>query len=208
MTAEEFWNWFAENREKYEAIHTDDLDSKDYLIENFLETLHEYCEGLFFKIGGYPGKKMELIITAEGNPEYFEKVEELVGSAPILEGWIVVAFKPPMEGDFIIEYEGLELDSSEMYFLPLQNQENPDLIGIILAIPEYDPDDKERFLGAAYQMLDTIIGEKSTTEDIYYLDIDDIPENPQEEGYLQLSELRRYIDWHKDGIVPFQFSLN
>jgi hypothetical protein len=208
MKAEEFWNWFIENKEKYEAIHINDTQSKQDLIGDFLETLHSYCEGLFFKMGGQPGQKMELIITAEGNQEYFEKVEELVSSAPDLDDWIIVAFKPPMDGDFIIEYEGLELDSSEIYFLPLQNQEKPELIGIILAVPGYEPDDKERFIGAAYQLLDTLIGEKSTTEDIYYLDLDTVPENPKEEGYLHLSELRRYIDWHKDGIVPFQFSLN
>jgi len=208
MTAEEFWNWFEEHNQKYYTLYDESPENKDFLIELFLEKLQEFSDGLYFKIGGYPGEMQDLIITAEGNLDYFEKVQELVDAAPKMDQWNIIAFKPALEGDYIVEYEGLEIDSSELWFLPMQHHENHKLFGLIVAIPDFEPDDRDRYLGAVYQMLDTLIGERATTEDVHYLDLTNLPENPEQEGYIRLSELKRYMEWHKDGLVPFQFSLN
>lgn len=208
MSAEEFWNWFKENEENYFSFHQQNEVTKEILIEHFLDKLHAFCDGLYFKMGGFPGEKQQLIITAEGDIDYFEKVEELVSAAPKFKDWDIIPFKPALEGEFIVEYEGIELDSSELWFLPMQNHEDPKQFGLILGIPNFDPEERDRYLGAAYQLLDTLIGEKTTTEDIHFLDLDLLPENPEEDGYLNVSELKRYIDWHKDGIVPFNFSVN
>lgn len=208
MSAEEFWNWFKKNEEKYVALYEENDETRDFLADLFLEKLQEFSQGLYFKIGGFPGERQQLIITAEGNRDYFDKVEELVSAAPPLRNWEIIPFKPALEGDFIVEYEGIEIDSSEMWFLPLQNNDNPKLFGLILGIPHYDPEERDRYLGAVYQLLDTLIGERTTTEDIHFMDLDILPDDPEADGYMRLSELKRYIDWHKDGIVPFNFSVN
>ena len=50
--------------------------------------------------------------------------------------------------------------------------------------------------------------ERRVADDVHFLDLTILPESPEIDGYMRLSELKRYLEWHKDGLVPFNFSLN
>jgi hypothetical protein len=123
MNKEEiFWNWFKTNNSKYFYLNQiKDLVEKEKLLDQFLKQLHNYCDKLYFEIGGFPNQPQELIISAEGNKNYFDKVEALVKVAPKINDWQIIAFKPPMGVDFITEYGGVKLNVHEIWFLPLEN---------------------------------------------------------------------------------------
>lgn len=208
MNAIGFWEWFTEKQEQYFAIDKVSISEKELLMESLQDKLHEFSEGLFANIGTVHHNKRELIITAESNIDYFEKVEELVSASPILNHWNVIAFKPAVQGDFVIEFDGLELDSRELWFLPMQHKQNKKLFGLTIGIPGFDAENREHYLNAIYQLLDLMLGEKTVTTEIHYLDICELSSEPEEEGFMRISELKRYMEWHKDGIVPYSFSLN
>ena len=94
LFATEFWNWFKENNTKFLNLNAPGLscEGREELLEEFLEQLNQYCEGLYFEIGGKHGETQELIITAEGDTEYFHKVDELITAAPAIDNWIYTAF--------------------------------------------------------------------------------------------------------------------
>lgn len=158
-----------------------------------MEHLHCFCDQLFFLTGGNQDGKMDLIITAEGNEEYFFLVESLVREAPSLENWNIIAFKQPT-GKSIIGYKDIELNSEEIYFDPLENKASSQ-IGLRLYVNNYDSDSKSDFLNAAYWMLDSILGEKSVALDIGYVDVADLSSVPDPEVFIKLSRLPNYIEW-------------
>jgi len=124
-----FWQWFEKHQTEYLHLGNIDKQQKELLLDQFLKQLRNYCSHLYFQIGGNPSKeRRELVISAEGNIEYFDAVEKLVGAAPKMNNWQVIAFKQPMGTDFVTDYEGLVLDPKKMWFLPLNNEQNPNKI--------------------------------------------------------------------------------
>src|SRR5690348_5057588 len=119
ITAKEFWSWIKKNNAKYFFLdQVGDKEVMEKLLDEFLQQLHQYSDKLFFEIGGHPDETQELFITAEGNAEYFHKVTELVGQAPSLKDWSIIAFKQPKEPGFTIHHNNVKLDPKEMWFSP------------------------------------------------------------------------------------------
>lgn len=196
--AKNFWNWFSENNKAYLFLNEIENEVKEELLQNLMENLHSYCDKLYFEIGGFPGGDQELIITAEGNPDYFEHVEILIAEAPEIPNWSFIAFIPPREIDFEMDYEGVVLKPAEMWFLPLENSKDPHSIGIRVCTMNYEViKDHEGLNAAVYKSLDTILGEKSFALDIDYLDINQLPDEPEQMGMIPLSQLPGYVEWKK-----------
>jgi len=195
-----FWNWFKQNNKSYSFINQVDPQVKENLLKDFSEELHKYCDKLYFEIGGDPEECQELIITAEGNKEYFNQVEHLVNTAPKIDKWTIQAFIPPRDIHFKINYEGLVLNPEEMWFMPLENKDNPSAIGISICLTNYElVKDHDFFQSAMYKILDVLLGEKSAATDIEYLRFAQLPDDPEEDGMIELAELLSYIQWKKNG---------
>lgn len=192
-----FWDRFKENNQSYLFLDLIEEDLKEDLLNDLLESLHKYCDKLFFEIGGHPDEDRELIITAEGNKDYFDKAEELIHAAPSIEGWIFIALIPPRCEHFKGRWDDLELDTEDIRFLPLSNKKNSDL-GIRLLLGNYDSiKDNEVLMPLLYKMLDTIVGERSFALDIHYVDTGSFPDNEEEDELLPIIDLPKYIVWHK-----------
>ena len=52
------------------SLNEIDEDEKDQLLEDLQGHLHEYCDQLYFQVGGNSGEEQELIITAEGDKDF------------------------------------------------------------------------------------------------------------------------------------------
>jgi hypothetical protein len=196
----QFWNWFKDNNSAYLFLNQiEDESEKQRLLDNLMKRLHQYCDKLYFQIGGHPDDDQELIITAEGNSDYFKLVEDLVSLAPTVPNWKFIALlQPDISKDFHINYEGIVLASNQIYFLPLDHEDSPSLIGLRICIKNYESLKDNKWLQpTVYKIIDTIVGEKAFALDIDYIEIDELPEEPKEEGMFELSGLPSYLEWHK-----------
>ncbi len=193
----QFWNWFAANNKAYTFLEDVDEEMKESLLNGLVEQLHEYCENLYFEIGGMPGEDVELIITAEGDTDYFDKVEELISNAPSISGWQLIAFKPAMPDDFVSSWDDLELNTEDMWFRPIKNNSTTKL-EITIYLKNYDLiKDNEILDPLIFKMLDTILGEKSFAKDIGSVDFDLQPDEPGENGLYPIIQLPEYIKKYK-----------
>ncbi|HEY4328040.1 MAG TPA: hypothetical protein VGN20_28910 [Mucilaginibacter sp.] len=193
-----FWNWFEKSNKSYLSLDDANEDIKEQLLQDIEDQLHEYCDQLWFEIGGMPGEEQELIITAEGDVNFFGQVEALINSAPTIEKWKFIAFIQPQECNNTIDFEGIELKRDDLWFMPLQSASNPKSIGIKVCTADYEAVQENKwFKNAVYKMLDTVLGEKSVAIDINHVDYGKLPEKPEEHGMIELAELPAYVKWKK-----------
>lgn len=196
-SASAFWKWFEANNSAYSFINEVEPAVKEALLDELLYNLHIYCNKLYFEIGG----NQELIITAEGNITYFESVIDLISSAPKINDWTFIAFIPARDVEYDINYEDVNLVSKEIWFEPLEHPDKPDAIGIKLYTANYELIKDSKFLDAAINKLaESMIGEKLFALHIDYVGIDQLPDNPEEENLLRLSELSKYVAWKTKAI--------
>jgi hypothetical protein len=195
-----FWNWFKANNASYIALNNTELtiDEKEIRLDELLKRLHIYCNKLFFEIGGIAGEKQELIITAEGNTNYFDDVEKLIEGAPQIENWTLTALLQPRDLDYTSNFEDVELKPFEMWFLPLNSKSQPKSIGIKVCLPNYESVKDSKWLKAAvYKVLDTALGEKVFALDITHIEIGSLPELPENHGMIELKDISMFIKWKK-----------
>ncbi|GAA0894544.1 hypothetical protein GCM10009122_42250 [Fulvivirga kasyanovii] len=198
LSPEDFWNWFSKNKNQFFFLNQiDNPLERERLLDIFLIQLHSYCNHLYFKIGGHPDETQDLIITAEGDSRYFNKVEELVKHAPKFKDWNILVFKPPKGTDFNTTYKGITLNPNKLWFLPLENKKQPSQIGIKVCIEGYKASLQEDFLTASYLVLDEMLGEKSSALDIHHVEVGPLPNNPEDNGLIEFIELADYIKWKK-----------
>lgn len=191
LSPSNFWHWF---RGFSGRLPTDDIP--DALQNELLSQLHRYDSRLYFLMATSSTPK-ELIITADGDVEAFQAADALVDEAIDMEGWKFFALKPPMGFDFRFQDGPIDLDVSQLWFMPLKSRENPAALGVQIGFPDADFVLDNQSVDAAYTILETAIGERSVANDIAHVTVDDLPKSPEENGYLELPRLPEFIAFYK-----------
>ena len=195
-----FWNHFKKNNFVFLLLNEIQKNELKIHFDKLIEILHNYNKDLDIII---KNKKTnaELIITANGNPYLFKEVELLVHHAPVLERWKIIAFLQPETNlnkyengtDKPLEYYGITLRISEMYFIRLTNIEKPTDLGIKVLLKNYIVHkDNPRLREAVYVHIEHLIGEKSFANDIAFIEIGQLVVNQEE--LIELYNLKSYID--------------
>ncbi len=191
-----FWNWFSDNNERLTMLG--DLDEKEQqsLLEELQEQLDAYCEGLTYEMGEPTPSGRTLTFSAEGDMDLFRYVVELVDNAPDLDWWEFVAFKQPKGTDLKVTFDKYHFETKKMYFMQLESEEEPDILGIRVALPNPVADDDDQLVGV-YVTLEALIGEFDCATLIGYLDTCDVPDEPFKAGFRPLDDLPEFIEWFK-----------
>jgi hypothetical protein len=189
-----FWNWFGDHHDKYRSV--DRAEDGEELLSRFLEELHRYDEDLYFEVSEpLEDGSNELIITAEGLRKKFPAVKALVDAAPKFQKWKVIAFKPALGFDFIHEYGDLKIDPKKLWFLPLTAKSDPSILGLRVGLDGLEESTEEKIKNSIWIILDTGLGEEVCAERIRHLEVATLPEKPEDEGFMEMSELPDYLAW-------------
>ena len=198
--SKEFWDWFEKNHERYSnfnEIYEMKAEESVELLDAITKELKKFSEGLFVEVFATADKK-ELIITAQGNKEFFADAFELVQNAPIIGLWKFIATKPAIGLDFNFQMADVTISPDEILFMPLEADEYPDDIAIRLYHKDYTTEEgatRNAVIVGLYAALNMFLGEAATTLDLDYIDFDDIP-HPKEQTF-PFSELKGYIEYKK-----------
>jgi hypothetical protein len=202
-TITNFWNYFQQNNFVFLLLNEIPKEELKTHFAKLIAMLHQYNKGLDLIIKNKKSKA-ELIITANGNPYLFKEVELLVHHAPIVERWEITAFlqaetnmtKYENGTDKPLEYYGITLRISEMYFIPLENPNKPTDLGIKVLLKNYIVHkDNPRLREAVYTHIEHLIGEKSFANDLSFIEIDQLKnEDLEDDSLLELYNLKFFID--------------
>ncbi|GEC80084.1 hypothetical protein [Flavobacterium aquatile] len=197
-----FWNHFRQNNFVFLLLNEIPKDELKVHFNKLIYLLHQYNKDLDLIIKN-KSKDAELIITANGNPYLFKEVELLVHYAPVIERWKIISFLQPETNlikykncvDKPLEYYGVILKISEMYFEPLKIQNKPLELGIRVyvknqIVSNYNP----RLREAVYIHLEHVLGEKSFANHISLIDIAQIPNDYDKLKLIELYNIAVYIE--------------
>lgn len=191
-----FWQWFSDNNEDLTMLA--DLDDKrqKQLLDALQAQLEEYCEGLTFEMGEPTPSGRTLTFSAEGDIDLFEYLVALTDNAPDLDWWEFVPFKQPKGTDLKVTFDKYHFETKKMYFMQLESEEEPDILGVRVALPDPVKDDDDQLVGV-YVTLEALIGEFDCSTLIGYLDTCPIPAEPFKEGFRPLDDFPDFIEWFK-----------
>lgn len=184
----EFWSSFQKNSEALSRIETAD----DPVYDELLEKLQQIDAGLFFEFSVQP-EQCELLITAEGDQNLFACVDDIVAAAPKVRGWKIFALKPKLGFPKTVEWEGFEIAIADVVFDPLANAEGD--LGLRILVPGLNEEDIDNAHNALLRAIDHGLGEREFAESIQHTEVAAL-EGPASE-YIPLSDLERYVQWHK-----------
>lgn len=193
---EKFWQWFANNNEQLTMLGELDEKGQQQLLDEMQRHLEEYCEGLSFEMGEPTPSGRTLTFSAEGDMDLFRYVVELTENAPDLDWWEFVAFKQPKGKDLKVTFDKYHFETKKMYFMQLESEEEPDILGVRVALPNPVKDDDDQLVGV-YVTLEAMIGEFDCSTLVGYLDTCPIPDNPAKEGFRPMDDFPEFVEWFK-----------
>ena len=154
MTADlQFWNWFTNHEPELFSFDPADKNRRELLFDAVLGELQKVHPDLCFEFGP-PDAKRIFVISAGGLKAAFPAVVSLARTAPRLERWEIIPFRPRREAH-TIEIQGKRVEPRDVSFTLLDNGKNA---GIDLFIPGYREHDMA-LKQIGYLFLDEALGE-------------------------------------------------
>ncbi len=71
------------------------------------------------------------------------------------------------------------------------------MVGLQVCFPDYSEEERDIFINGTYIAIDTLIGEKSTSLDINYLEVVKTPINIIDHDFRFLEDIKEYIEAKK-----------
>jgi Family of unknown function (DUF695) len=205
---EAFWKWFIENEKKFKAV-IDDPDKAHLFLNNLVAQMKPYNPWLKTLAGPYGDGRFELIITADGDIALFCKVDELVKAAPLVEGWLITAHKPPIGSDSIqINMYGYVFGAENIKFYPVNDTNYPDEISIVLVHPDYKEDDHDHFETGSLIYLQNTLGELNTSTLIDSVEVKGISSAGENIDLIPISKLKDYLTWREKEFIEKYATMN
>ena len=198
-----FWNWFQDNNQTIKNLINETPKNQKHISFWINKNLNYYCKEIDFMIV-FPkngNTKSELIITANGNPEYFGQVIDLVDNAPQLKNWKFTAFIQPTDKiDELINgldepyiFHEITLKASELKFITLEYNENTNKLDIRIFLKNTTLHCNTKTLKQAiFIILQDLLGEKSLYRNINLIHLAQLPD--YEDGLIYLFDLQLYLD--------------
>ncbi len=191
-----FWEWFEANNERLTMLSEYPADEKEKILAELQAELTKYCQGLTYEIREQTKNGRQLVFSAEGDVELFRYVVELVENAPDLDWWEFIPFKQPYGKDLKVHFGKYLYETKKMYFQQLESVEEPDILGIRVAVDGVVAEDDD-FLVGVYVTLEAMVGEFDCATLMGYLDVCPVPAEPAKEGFKPLLDFPDFIEWFK-----------
>jgi|GEM_PF-898547 len=182
----QFWTWFAANAGRLLTFKGRNAP----VLRELSEELAKVANGLTYELSVGETVEHEFIVSADGHLERFSDVIRLVGAAPSIPGWRVIAFRQPKDTRFVVSVGKQKLAADDIWF---RTQPHGDRLDLILYIKRLAQRDQDFIQAAVFFALDSALGEYDVETKIGVLDIQDAPKNARQMGLKSFHELSRVV---------------
>jgi hypothetical protein len=181
-----FWIWFQSHAAWRLRLEEDDPQQAD-ILDDLQRHLDAVSRGLTFEIGGGPeGEDLWFAISADGRPELFRAVRELVEGAPRIPGLRILAFRQRKDVLYDVHLGDIHLAPARTWF---RAEPAGDRLRLTLFIEGLTPETRPGLEGAARLVLEDALGEQDAHLRIASLAVRPAPEDPEREGLRPLRDL-------------------
>ena len=197
---EDFWIWFEKNEKIFfNAVKQHRNIEKDFFDKLSLK-LNELKDGFFYLTGMYNDNTVELVLTADGAVKNIVFVEELVNSAPKIEGWKFTALKPALDSkDVGIEMAGYKFNTEKLSFYSNEHAEYPDEIDITVVHKDLNEENKKTITSGTFIFLDNYLGELDFVTTIDNLKV--IAKEEAQKELISVDKLKAYLTWRQKEFI-------
>ena len=160
---QEFWRWFQKNETNLFNFET----NQEVVFDHLGAQMRKIQESLTFEFGPVTNGKREFVISADGIKIAFPAVERLYASAPKLDRWIFIKFRPrrtPMD----IEYSGVKAKVDDVYCTVEPDRGKA---GITVFFRGYEAEQDKIYKGIAFLMLDQALGEYDVETKVGFIEV-------------------------------------
>ncbi len=182
---QKFWNWFEKNQQMLFDFEND----REGIFDKLAIQMHKIDDNLTFELGPVIDNQREFVISADGIIKSFPSVEKLYESAPDLDKWKFIKFRPrrkPMG----IQLNGMEIKPESV---KCQLFKDDDRVGLMLFFKNYKNDESNTFERIGYLLLDQALGEYDVETKVGFIEFAS-QESEYYKNAFSLSELVTRFD--------------
>jgi hypothetical protein len=200
----DFWIWFQKNEKGFYNVVKNYKNIESGFFAKLSSKLGEIKDGYFYLAGMFDDNTVELVLTADGSIKNIVFVEELVASAPNIDGWKFTALKQALEiEDVFIEMAGLKFNSENLYFYSNDLPNYPEEIDISVIHSAMNEDNRREIINGTYIFLDNYLGELNFVNHIDNLQI--ISRSEAQKELVPIAKLKDFLMWRqKEFIEKYQ----
>lgn len=199
-TTEDFWNWFQNNAKTFFKVVNDKENIEKVFFDKLSPKLNQLNDELFFLAGMFDDQTAELVITPEGSIKNIAFVEDLVASAPKIDGWKFTALKPALDiTDVGIEMAGYKFGQDNMSFYSNELSEYPDEIDITVVHNDLNAENKTAIINGTYIFMDNYIGELNFVTTIDNLTV--IGKDEINKDLVPMAKLKDFLIWRQKEFI-------
>jgi len=196
----DFWDWFLKHEKEFFKVVQNGENIDQSFFKKLSPKLDEIHEEIYFLAGMFDEHTAELILTPDGAIRKIFLVEELVDSAPEINGWKFTALKPATNiEDFSIDYDGTEFSTENLKFYPNIHKDYPDEIDLTIVYDDFDEDKKGIQTNGIYIFLDNFLGELHSITLIDSLKV--VGKKDISEEVIPIEKLKDYLIWREKEFV-------
>ncbi len=150
-------------------------------------------DGLSFEYGKAEDGIYEFTVSAEGMRENIPGVLAAVESAPEIEGWRLIAFRPrnPRFPTLAVRMGDAYVEPDNVWYRIVEAGERVDLV---VAIEGLAAENKGSMGQAVFILLDQALGEYDVMTKLRYVDFEALPPGPGRHGLKPLTEIPADFD--------------
>ncbi len=200
LSNEDFWRWFEENQKDFYKVLKKQGNVERDFFDRLSPKLEQLRDGYWFLAGMYDKDTAELVLTVDGHIKNIAFVEELVDSAPQIDGWRFTALKPALDiNDVNIRMGDLEFNKDKLAFYSNDRPDYPDEIDITVVHSDYRTDIREPVINGTYIFLDNYLGELNSVTSVDTIQI--TGKDDAEKELAPIEKLRDFLIWRQKEFV-------